>query len=33
MLLQVTHDTRYRYMPAVETAQHVAYMQPDIEIS
>lgn len=28
MLLQVTHDTRYRYMPAVETAQHVAYMQP-----
>ena len=28
MLLQVTHDTRYRYMPAVETAQHLAYMQP-----
>ena len=28
MLLQVTHDTTYRYMPAVETAQHMAYMQP-----
>ena len=28
MLLQVTHDTRYRYRPAVETAQHMAYMQP-----
>jgi transglutaminase-like putative cysteine protease len=28
MLLQVTHETRYRYMPAVETAQHMAYMQP-----
>lgn len=28
MLLQITHDTSYRYMPAVETAQHVAYMQP-----
>ncbi len=28
MLLQVTHDTRYRYMPTVETAQHMAYMQP-----
>jgi transglutaminase-like putative cysteine protease len=28
MLLQVTHDTRYRYQPAVETAQHMAYMQP-----
>jgi transglutaminase-like putative cysteine protease len=28
MLLQVTHDTRYRYMPAVETAQHMAYMRP-----
>jgi transglutaminase-like putative cysteine protease len=28
MLLQVTHDTRYRYQPAVETAQHVAYMEP-----
>ena len=28
MLLQVTHDTRYRYMPVVETAQHMAYMQP-----
>ena len=28
MLLQVTHETRYRYMPAVETAQHMAYMAP-----
>jgi transglutaminase-like putative cysteine protease len=28
MLLQVTHDTHYSYQPAVETAQHVAYMQP-----
>jgi transglutaminase-like putative cysteine protease len=30
MLLQVTHDTRYRYRPAVETAQHMAYMQPRV---
>lgn len=28
MLLQITHDTHYRYMPAVEIAQHVAYMLP-----
>jgi transglutaminase-like putative cysteine protease len=28
MLLQITHDTRYRYQPAVETAQHMAYMRP-----
>jgi transglutaminase-like putative cysteine protease len=28
MLLQVTHETRYRYRPAVETAQHMAYMEP-----
>jgi transglutaminase-like putative cysteine protease len=28
MLLQVTHETRYHYQPAVETAQHVAYLQP-----
>lgn len=28
MLLQVTHSTHYHYQPAVETAQHVAYMQP-----
>ena len=28
MLLQVTHDTSYRYAPAVETAQHMAYMEP-----
>ncbi len=28
MLLQVTHETRYRYTPAVETAQHMAYMEP-----
>lgn len=28
MLLQVTHETRYRYTPAVETAQHVAHLRP-----
>jgi transglutaminase-like putative cysteine protease len=28
MNLQVTHETRYKYAPAVETAQHVAYLQP-----
>ena len=28
MLLQITHETRYHYMPAVETAQHMAYMAP-----
>ncbi len=28
MLLEITHETHYRYHPAVETAQHVAYMQP-----
>jgi len=28
MLLQITHDTHYRYRPSVETAQHMAYMQP-----
>jgi transglutaminase-like putative cysteine protease len=28
MLLQVTHDTRYDYQPAVETAQHMAHLQP-----
>ena len=28
MLLQVTHETHYRYQPAVETAQHMAYMRP-----
>lgn len=28
MLLHITHETHYRYSPAVETAQHVAYMQP-----
>ena len=28
MLLQITHETRYRYLPAVETAQHMAYMEP-----
>jgi transglutaminase-like putative cysteine protease len=26
--LQVTHETRYDYLPAVETAQHMAYLQP-----
>jgi transglutaminase-like putative cysteine protease len=28
MLLQITHDTHYHYHPAVENAQHMAYMQP-----
>lgn len=28
MLLQVTHTTRYDYQPAVETAQHMAYLHP-----
>jgi transglutaminase-like putative cysteine protease len=28
MDLQVTHDTHYRYTPAVETAQHMAFLQP-----
>ena len=28
MLLQVTHQTHYHYLPAVETAQHMAYLQP-----
>ncbi len=28
MLLQVTHETTYRYAPVVETAQHMAYLQP-----
>lgn len=28
MLLLITHETHYRYQPAVETAQHVAYLQP-----
>lgn len=28
MKLQVTHSTRYDYLPAVETAQHVACLEP-----
>ena len=28
MKLQITHETRYDYLPAVETAQHMAYLQP-----
>ena len=28
MKLQITHETRYNYLPAVETAQHMAYLQP-----
>lgn len=28
MLLQVTHVTRYRYLPAVQTAQHMAHLRP-----
>jgi transglutaminase-like putative cysteine protease len=26
--LEITHETRYAYEPAVETAQHMAYLQP-----
>lgn len=28
MKLQVTHETTYNYAPAVETAQHMAYLKP-----
>lgn len=28
MLLQVTHQTHYHYLPDVETAQHMAYLEP-----
>jgi transglutaminase-like putative cysteine protease len=28
MKLTITHDTRYDYQPAVETAQHIACLQP-----
>jgi transglutaminase-like putative cysteine protease len=28
MKLRVTHETRYRYSPSVETAQHVAHLRP-----
>ncbi|MBP8148502.1 MAG: transglutaminase family protein [Limnohabitans sp.] len=28
MHLAITHETRYRYQPAVQTAQHVAHLQP-----
>lgn len=28
MHLRITHETRYDYSPAVETAQHMAYLQP-----
>ncbi|WP_396428794.1 transglutaminase domain-containing protein [Limnohabitans sp.] len=28
MRLAITHDTCYRYSPAVQTAQHVAHLQP-----
>ena len=28
MRLQITHETEYDYMPAVETAQHMAYLTP-----
>ena len=28
MQLRITHDTHYRYTPAVETAQHVAHLHP-----
>lgn len=28
MLVRVVHETRYDYVPAVEVAQHMAYLQP-----
>jgi transglutaminase-like putative cysteine protease len=28
MHLAITHETRYRYSPSVQTAQHVAHLQP-----
>jgi|SRR5450830_347310 len=28
MKLQITHETSYDYLPAVETAQHMAFLQP-----
>ena len=28
MLLQITHETRYRYTPPVRTAQHMAHLAP-----
>jgi transglutaminase-like putative cysteine protease len=28
MLLQVIHETRYKYSPAVKTAQHMAHLKP-----
>lgn len=28
MRLSITHETRYRYSPQVQTAQHVAHLQP-----
>ena len=28
MQLAITHETRYRYNPPVQTAQHVAHLQP-----
>jgi len=28
MHLQITHETRYNYVPPVEVAQHMAYLQP-----
>ena len=28
MRIQVTHETRYDYLPPVEVAQHMAYLQP-----
>ena len=30
MLLHVTHETRYDYVPPVETAQHLAHLKPRI---
>ena len=28
MRLHILHDTRYRYTPPVETAQHIVHLRP-----
>jgi transglutaminase-like putative cysteine protease len=33
MRLQITHETHYDYVPAVETAQHMCYLQPPSQAS
>jgi transglutaminase-like putative cysteine protease len=33
MRLEITHETRYTYHPAVETAQHVAHLRPPSSVN